>query len=433
MSLRSNLSDHLVTVLNVICGRFLREGEEIDNPGFLTQRYDKRCQVVPASRPWETGWKSRIQGYGLLPCIHEPELGTGIMTDEILQPGPDQVKAFFVHGGNPAVVVPDQQKVVRAFKSLELLVTIDPYMTPTAKLSHYVLPTRLQYERPDLPLWMMEQTPYPFYNESFTRYTPAVAKTPPGSEISTDAEIFWGIAKRLGVTTTYLGVPLDMTKPPTPDDMLAITARHSVVPLEEIKKHPMGIVYEDGGPQIAFPAEPGANARFSLAPYDIVAELKDVAAEKWLQEISVSDGSRATHRMTCRRIRHQHNSQQRTLPSSRKRLPYNVAWVNPDDLADMGVKSGDMIRVSSEVTTIEIKAEADDSLRRGVIAIPYGFGALPDEANYEEYGVTPNLLISTDRHLEPINAMPRMSAFPVAISPADRRNSPVDQPVAARA
>ena len=146
---------------------------------FLTQRYDKRSQVVPPSRPWEQGWKSRIQGYGLLPCIHEPELPTGIMTDEILVDGPDRIKAFFIHGGNPAVVVPDQQKVVRAFKSLDLLVAIEPYMTPTAKLSHYILPTYLQYERPDLPLWMMEQTPYPFYTESYTRYTPAGSEGAP--------------------------------------------------------------------------------------------------------------------------------------------------------------------------------------------------------------------------------------------------------------
>ena len=132
-----------------------------------------------------------------------------------------------------------------------------------------------------------------------------------------------------------------------------------------------------------------------------------------------------THRLVGGRIRHMHNSQGRTLPSARKRLPYNMVHVNPDDLAEIGAKSGDMIRVSSELATIEVMAEADDRVRRGVIALPYGFGDLPDESTYENDGVSPNLLISTDCYLEPINAMPRMSAFPVAISPADRRNSPV--------
>ena len=45
------------------------------------------------------------------------------------------------------MIVPDQLKVVRAFRMLELMVVVDPFMTPTAKLAHYVFPTHLQYER----------------------------------------------------------------------------------------------------------------------------------------------------------------------------------------------------------------------------------------------------------------------------------------------
>src|SRR5581483_1937468 len=115
-------------------------------------------------------------GYGIL----FDELPTGILADEILEPGPGRVRVLISHGGNPASCVPDQRKMVQALSALDLLVTIDPHMTPTAKLSHYILPPLLQYERPDLPLWLYEAS---FYPDPYTRYTTAVADVPTESAL----------------------------------------------------------------------------------------------------------------------------------------------------------------------------------------------------------------------------------------------------------
>ena len=274
MGPHSNLVEHLLVTLNIICGRFVRQGERIANPGVLLPRYPRPCQVSPAKRSYDKGYKSRIGNYGVLPC-GVPELPTGIMADEILQPGPGQIKAFIVHGGNPAVIVPDQLKVVRAFRSLELLVTIDPYMTPTAKLSDYVLPTTLQYERPDLPCWQAENI---FYNmKPYTRYTPAVAKPPPDVEVVEDVYLFWGLAKRLGLTLSSLGVPLDMNCPPTADDLLTIVAERAHAPYDEIRRDPLGGFYERE-PQYAETGNPGSEDRFRVAPPDVVAEMEGALA-----------------------------------------------------------------------------------------------------------------------------------------------------------
>lgn len=412
MGPHSNLAEHLIQCLNVVCGRFVREGERIGNPGVLMPRYPRPCQVVPAKRSYDKGFKSRVGDFGLIPCI-VPEMPTGIMADEILKPGPGQIKAFFVHGGNPGVIVPDQLKMVRAFRSLELLVTVDPYMTPTAKLSHYVLPTVLPYERPDFPCWQAESA---YYLKPFTRYTPAISKPPVGSEVADDGYVFWALAKRLGLTMTFLGVPIDMTRPPTTDDLLAIVARNAPVSFEEIKSHPLGGFFE-GEPQYAEPGNPGPHDKFTLAPPDIVAEMCELAAENFQRDVIVSDGSRATHRFSVRRHRQMWNSIGRELPSTKRRVPYNTAMMNPDDLHALGINSGDAIRITSQVTSIEVIVEADETVRRGVLTMTHGFGTLPDENEYQRDGACVNLLISTDRDLQTINAMPMMTAFPVAVAP----------------
>jgi anaerobic selenocysteine-containing dehydrogenase len=416
MAPHSNLAEHLIGVLNVICGRFLREGERIGNPGVLTPRMPRRAQVIPAPRPWEQGPKSRIGGYGMI----DGEMVTAVMADEILRPGPGQVKALINHGGNPASSVPDQKKVVKAFRQLELLVSIEPYWTVTARLSHYILPPRLQYERADLPLWMFEQLIFP---EPYTRYTPAAAAPPPGSEVADDYAIFWGLAKRLGHPLALFGVPLDMERQPSMDDILAILARNAPVPLDELKRHPRGALFE-GEPQLVEPAEPGWAGRFTCMPDDVAAEMAEVLAEG--APAPLPGGLAVTHRLAVRRHRDVFNSTLRHLPTMRRRVPHNLAYLAPDDLAAHGLAAGDWIEITSDAGRIEAVAAEDPQLRPGVVSISHGFGGLPDAdgatGDYLSEGVSINQLISTDRHLEPINAMPRMTAIPVHIRRSGRND-----------
>src|SRR3546814_19694935 len=79
--------------------------------------------------------------------------------------------------------------------------------------------------------------------------------------------VFWALAQRLSLEFDFLGVPLDMTVPPTEDELLAIIARHSVVPFEELKQQPRGCF--DHTPQFAAPADPAAAGRFVTMPDDV--------------------------------------------------------------------------------------------------------------------------------------------------------------------
>ncbi len=404
MSPHSNLSDHLIETLNVICGRYQREGEHVINPGVLRAREPKRAQVVPAGRWWDHGFKSRIGGYGMI----GDEMMAGIMADEILEPGEDRVRCFISHGSNLANIMPDQRKTVRALQSLDLLVNIDPFMNETSRLAHYILPTKMGYERADLTMFYYES----LYTQPYARYTPAIAAVPEGSEIVDDWEIFWGLAKRLGLELTYDGVPLDMSETPTTDSLLAIVARHAPVPFEAIKAQELGGIFE-GELQYVEPAQEGHEGRFSLMPEDVRDELQQVLAERTTHGAYRSNGKSFTHLLTARRIRDVQNSVHRNVPAIRKRMPFNYAYLHPDDLAALGVDDGGRIEISSDAGAIPAEVKADETVRPGVIQMTHGWGSLPGKTDYDRDGANTGLLISTDRDLEPINAMPRMSSVPV--------------------
>ncbi|MCO2075293.1 hypothetical protein IPC264_23715 [Pseudomonas aeruginosa] len=77
-------------------------------------------------------------------------------------------------------------------------------------------------------------------------------------------------------------------------------------------------------------------------------------------------------------------------------------------MAVNGLDNGDHIEISSDHAC--------------VVSMAHAWGGLPGEnADPATRGASTNMLISTDRDVEPINAMPRMSATPVNI----RKNASV--------
>jgi anaerobic selenocysteine-containing dehydrogenase len=404
MSAHANLAEHLIECLNIICGRFLREGDVIDHPGLLTPRYPRKAQVIPAPRWWEEGFQSRVGEFGVM----DGELPSGIIANEILQPGPGQIKSFIVHGGNPISAVPDQHKIVEAFKALDLLVTIDPFMTVTAQLSDYILPPTMPYERPDLPLYIYETlvTPVPF-----TRYTDALSKPPEGAEVVDDNYYFWSLAKRLEIGLDHFGQPMDMMVAPVTEELLRKVVDASPLDFDELRATDRGIEWVEE-PILVEAADPNVKTYFSLMPEDVAVELADVKS-KWLEIDEINKSYPL--RMSSRRLRDALNSACLDLPSIKKRAPVNYAYINSKTLADLVLEDGERVQVQSEHGAIELVTKMDETMRDGVVSVAHGFGALPDQQDYLRYGANTNLLISSDRNIEAINAMPRMSGIPIRI------------------
>lgn len=407
MSPRGNLADHLIEVINVVCGRFRRAGDEYTDINPWTPDFPRYAEVIPPNRTWEKFPDSRIFGVSSL----AGERLSVTLADEILTEGEGQIKCLINASGNPAISMPDKVKFSRALEALELLVSIDPFMTATAEQSHYVLPTKMMYERHDLPLTFMG---FPIYVKPWGQYASPIMRPPPNSEVVDDWYIYWGIAKRLGITVTVNDVALDMENTPQTEDILEIMTRGSLVPLDEIRKHPSGKIFDIPAHYVE-PARPGNNGKFDVMPDDVCEELLEVREETIDHGHYESNGEYFTHRLTVRRHRNVMNTVVSQLGSTMQKYPYNPAWINPQDIERNGLTSGEHVNIVSDHGSVRAIVEADQTVRPGVVSMCHGYGSSNNDDDVSSAGSSVNLLISSSRDLENITAMVRMSSIPVKI------------------
>ena len=405
MGPHSNLAEHLIECLNVVCGRYQRAGDPVLNPGVMSRPAPLHAEVRAPKRSWETGPRSRVRGLGRL----MGEKLSGAMADEILQPGSGQIKALFVVGGNPASALPDQQRAVEALASLELLVAIEPFMSTTAQLAHYILPPKLQYERADFPT-LADPAYYP---EPFAQYTAALA-APPSDGVSDEWWIFWSLAQRLGTPIRLRGRALDQPVAPTSDELLDLLLHDARIPTAELRKHPRGKRFDLPAEQVQ-PARETATGRFAVLPADVADELACVLAETTVRGAYGGDTERPyTHLLAVRRMRAVLNTTLHNHASVARLHPTNPLAMHPDDAQALQLSEGALVRVIGEHGSIEAVIEVDGHQKPGVVAMSHGWGGLPDRpGDVRRGGVCTSLLVSDRHDLEPINSMPRMTALPV--------------------
>ncbi len=407
MAPHPNLTEHLVMDLNTICGRYNREGDAVANPGTLMPSLPSVMGVMPPMRPFPGGARCRIRGLETV----AGEMPTAALADEILTPGEGQVRALIVFGGNPIVAFPDQAKTLRALRDLDLLVVVDPSLSSTAQLADYVIAPTLCLERADLTLLMDS-----WYPEAYAMYTPAVATAPDG--VVEDWVLLWELARRLDTTISLPGGPLDMTRRPTTDEVLRNITTHARVGFDELRAHPSGALFRPESPVHVAAGDPSSPHRLEVAPQVLLEELRAVRDEPAVEGAGYLPGEQFSHRLIVRRLREVCNSVGQELPTLRAKRPYNPAFMNPEDLAVLGIESGDVVEIESADGCIRGVVEAAPDVLAGVVSMSHSWGGLPDsKASPRERGSTTSALIASDRIYDPVSGIPRMSAIPVNVRP----------------
>jgi len=404
MSPYPSLMEHLVICLNTVCGRWLREGQVGESISLLGPLTPKRAQV---NGPYDTnaGPASRFRNLhgigGEMPCT--------TLAQEITTPGPEQVKALFSNGGNPVAAWPDQTRSLEAMDALELLVVIDHRMTQTAVFADYILPPRLSLERADVPPFMDR-----WFREPYACYTPAVVE--PEGDLLNDWEVFWEVAERLDVELKLPGGPIPRGQRPSDDDVLDLIYANSYVSLDTIRER-VGETFPDK----VITTEPADEqaGRFHLALADHMAELGEILDQQSSGErMTGFDPDVHTFRLISRRLKSHLNSLGGELQNLNRKNPTNYAYMNPSDIADLGLANGDLVQIASPRAALVGVVKSADDVRSGAISMAHSWGAaaLTDE-KVRDVGSPTNRLIDVENGFDQVTGQAIQSAIPVSVTP----------------
>jgi anaerobic selenocysteine-containing dehydrogenase len=427
-SARGTLLEYLILALNALCGRYLREGELVWNPGTLVEPVPRFAQ---ASGPFPSyGFEPKLRVRGLGDTLVGPS--TAAIADEILMPGEGQIRALISCGGNPLAAWPDQLKVREAVESLELLVQFDPWMSATAKVADYVIAPTLSLEVPGMTNYVDMLPAYaPGYGlpKPWAQYTPALVDPPEGAEVIPEWEFFYGLGQRMGFALevrpvdfngpTGATMPIPMDVKPSADELLTLLTTKARIALDVIKQYPNGGVFEEPS-SVVLPKMEGWEARLDLANPLMMNDLAAIT-EHGDGEITSWAGDDYPYRLIGRRMNAHYNSGGMTAPRLRAKEPTNPAYMHPDDLAELGLHSGDVAEISSARATILGVIEPDATIRRGLIAMSHAWGDLEEyDEKVREIGGNTSRLTDVSDQWDPYSGQPIMSNIPVAVRPHDR-------------
>jgi anaerobic selenocysteine-containing dehydrogenase len=342
MATRGTLTAYLMLCLQTLRGLWAPEGQEAVQPRVLLPRAKFKAQPRAPYPAWGFGAKLRVRG------LQQSVAGlpAGGLAEEILTPGEGQIRALFLHGG-AMLTWPQQELTRRALESLDLLVMHDIELSPTARMAHYVIATKMGFEIPAISLvGEISSMLHPGYGwvEPYAAYQPALLEPPEGSDVLDTWQIYYRMARKLGLRLKLRSdqPPLDMENEPSTDDIYEYLVKGSAVPLSEIKKYPHGHIF-DQAREIVGPRDPDCTARLELANAVMLDELAKVRAE----EIAQRRGANRDFPFLLIPRRMQNVTNAAYRPPGVLRNPFNPVFMNPADMKSLGIGGGDLVEVRS--------------------------------------------------------------------------------------
>jgi anaerobic selenocysteine-containing dehydrogenase len=386
---------------------------------------------------------SRVRGF---PEVFR-ELPNAVMAEEILTPGPGQIRAFVTLGGNPVLSTPAGQRLAEAFASLELLVCCDVYVNETSRFAHVIFPAPSPLEQPHYDVLLSQ-----FAVRNVARWSPAVFPQAAGAEPE------WKTLLRLAAIANGAGldVPIEaldeswararieraLGDPASPIRSLSVEAvLEALVPrtgperlvdfslragpwgdhfgarpdgltLAKLEAAPHGVDLGPLGSRIP-DALRTPSGKIELAPPALLADLARLRA--WQPP---APGALV---LIGRRHVRSKNSWMHNLPRLVRGRERCTLLIHPEDATRLGVGHGGRARVSAKGGELVARVEVTDEMRPGVVSLPHGFGHDADGARLllarAHAGVNSNALTSSER-LEPLSGTAILNGIPVEVTPA---------------
>ncbi len=376
-----------VCTLRAITGNLDREGGDA-----IPQPVPLQHMQLRERRP--AGVRSITQeAYPLFSGFHET-LGLhaqSCVVDAILEERPYPIRMLVVQSSNPAVTMTDAQRVRKALEKLEFLVVIDPFLTQTARLAHVVLPATTCFEKTQLNLKYMCNSPV-FLQD---RVIDAVGDSRP------DWRIVFGLARRMGLEAEFPW----RTAEEAIDHQLA----PSGLTVDRLRQHPEGVRVDalrfekyrtDGfhtpSGKVELFSERLAEAGHPPVPcmdgfVDNPLPFADTIGEGALIGMSGERPGRFTH------------TQFHHVPSLLESEGEAFVDIHPEDAGPRRIHEGERVTVATPRGRVRMKARISTEVHAGSIRMAWGWGEVDPEWNLNR--------LTDDARRDPITCTPSNRSF----------------------
>ena len=429
------IANWLVDVCNILTGN-------LDEPGGTM--FPRPASAVPNNRARaanEKGFRpsnktSRVRG---LPNVFG-EFPASCLPEEILTPGPGQIRSLLTLAGNPAVSTPDSAKVQRAFADLEFMVSVDMYVTETTRHADVIFPALSHLEDSHFDFIFSQ-----FMVRNVAHYSPAVFEKPAGQLYE------WEILLRLTGIFGDRGPAADLAALDTtvlrqwmsslgerpadrdidellpeidgghgPERLIDYLVRSGPygegfgknpegLSLRKLREHPHGIdlgALDSRIPEILRTA----TGKIELAPELLVTDvarlkrrLIDAAQSSQTASVASGHAADATPEFPLTLIGRRHIKSNNSWMHNIERLVKGddraALHLHPSDAQNLGISDGHRVRVASRVGELETIAKITSAIMSGVVSLPHGWsgravGDMHVAARYP--GANTNLLTDPD-------------------------------------
>jgi len=336
----------------------------------------------------ERVWGKRCDMYGYTCAAHAPSLYRAMATSQ-----PYPVKALITLSSNPMITQANTKVVYKGLKNLDIYVVVDYFMTPSAQLADYVLPSASWLER-DFLFNYHNTTPVIIAGEA------ALPTTIPGEyDRRTDFHFWRGLGIRLGQQEHWPWETVEeyydyRLKPIGLTFRELVKMRRWAPEKREFRK------YEKTG----FGTPTGKIELYSTVKEKLGYDPLPKFEEPYESQLSKTEIAKEYPYIliTGGRFLPYFHSEHRQIDSFRKKYPHAVVELHPTTAKENNIVEGDWVWIETPRGRVMQKCKYDKNIDPRVVHAQHGwwYPELPGEEPWLHGAWISNINVCTDDELE---------------------------------
>ncbi len=274
-------------------------------------------------------------------------LEKGLMVTEVVR-AESAVRGMYIMGENPIISDPDIAHAEHWFQELEFLVVHDLFLTETARYADVVLPGSSFAEKTGT-----------FVNTERRIQIGHKAIDTPG-DARADLDILIELSQRLGLPTTFHS-PQDVMR-----EIATVTPSWAGVTYDRLEgaglQYPVPTADHPGTAFLFDHAFPTSDGRATFIPVE------------YTDPVELPDDDYPFVMNTGRQLYHWHTgTMTRRASGLDAREPTPIVEIHPADAKDLGVREGELVRLTSRRNFMVSAARITERVARGQVFVPFHF------------------------------------------------------------